>query len=115
MERKPNITLLLLIFISGVLLATCGSPPAKESSSEDTALTPSEAGKKIYRKFCIQCHGYDGTLMASGSKNLKESKLNSEERISFIKTGKGAMIAYEGILTEEEIEMVSNYVGTLQK
>jgi mono/diheme cytochrome c family protein len=92
--------------------AACGS--SEEKREEVSALTTEEKGKKIYRKFCIQCHGYDGTLMASGSKNLKESELTLEQRVSFVKKGRGAMIAYEGILSEEEILWVSAYVESFK-
>lgn len=103
-----------LLFFS-LLFIGCGSESSSENALENTEISPLDRGKKIYRKFCIQCHGYDGTLMASGSKNLKESTLDSEARISFIKKGKAAMISYEGILTEEEIKLVSDYVATFQK
>lgn len=115
MKKIFNVKIILIVLISGVVLTSCGNSNNKELASENTATTPLESGKKIYRKFCIQCHGYDGTLMASGSKNLKESTLNSEERISFIKVGKGAMISYKGILTDNEIEMVSTYIETFRK
>jgi mono/diheme cytochrome c family protein len=102
-----------LALITGLLwVSGCGSDNSQEK--EPILLTTEEKGKKIYRKFCIQCHGYDGTLMASGSKNLKESTLTQEERITFVKKGRGAMIAYEGILSEQEIQWVSEYVESFK-
>ncbi len=112
---KTVLTLRKASFILLVLLwwASCGNS-GNNSTDSASELTPLEIGKKIYRQNCIQCHGYDGTLQASGSANLKTSKLTSEERINFIKKGKGAMMPYEKILKEKDLLLVSDYAGTLK-
>lgn len=106
--KKASVLVLLLLW-----WASCGSSD-NSSKTPVAELTPHEVGKKIYRQNCIQCHGYDGTLQASGSANLKTSKLTSEERINFIKKGKGAMMPYEKILKEKDLILVSDYTGTLK-
>lgn len=107
--RKASFFVLLILW-----WASCGNSD-RSSSNSAAELTPLEAGKKIYRQHCIQCHGYDGTLQASGSANLKTSQLTSEERITFIKKGKGAMMPYEKILKEKDLLLVSDYVGTIKE
>jgi len=62
---------------------------------------------------CGACH----TLKATGSEgdigpNLDEIKPTKDQIIYVVKNGIGAMPAWEGILTNEEIEAVAYYVFT---
>jgi mono/diheme cytochrome c family protein len=73
------------------------------------------AGSAIYHLNCTNCHGKDGEKMKSGSPKLTESKLSKEAMIDRIKNGKNAMPAYEGMLSERQIEAVAEYVGSLKE
>lgn len=93
------------------------------SSSGDTASTESAApaepekpdGQKIYRTYCITCHGMDGKLELNGAKDLSISELPLEERITQVTEGKNLMTPFKGILTEEQIQAVSEYTLTLKQ
>lgn len=77
-----------------------------------SATNPLEQGKIIYTTYCEACHGADGAAMRSGAKNLRESKMRREEKIAMIRKGKGVMAGYEKILTDEQIELVTDYIDT---
>lgn len=80
--------------------AGCG---AGDSESTD--------GETIFSQSCASCHA----LEAAGSTgtigpNLDESSATLEEAIEQIVNGGGAMPAFEGQLTEEQIQAVAEYV-----
>lgn len=72
------------------------------------------AGSAIYQLNCVNCHGQDGEKMLSGSPKLTESQLNIEGVKDRIKNGKNSMPAYEGLLTEKQIDAVAAYVKNLR-
>lgn len=94
------------------------------SSSEDTTASnestaPAEPekpdGQKIYRTYCITCHGMDGKLALNGAKDLSISEIPLEERITQVTEGKNLMTPFKGILSEEQIQAVSEYTMTLKQ
>ena len=90
----------------------------KKANTEiiNTALVDSASlGKYLYESSCISCHGADGKLGLSGAKDLSVSTLVKEERIKIISKGKGGMLPFQERLSEQEIESVAHYVGTLKK
>lgn len=100
---------LWLVFLSLVALAVaCGHSPAGEEAGK--AKKPD--GEKIYKTYCITCHGLYGNMGGGGAFNLQVSKLNEEERILVITNGRNAMTPFKTLLSAEEIEAVAKY--TLQ-
>ena len=99
--------LLSLIFI-GLILA-CAEK--KKTSSETEGIVD---GQKIYKKYCILCHGSDGKLGVNGAKDITVSKLTLDERVAQIRKGKNTMTPFEGILTEEQMRAVATYSMTLK-
>lgn len=71
-------------------------------------------GKEIYIAECKKCHGLDGKKGLFKAPDLSTSKLTLEERVAWIKKGKGVMPAYEGQLNEEEIKSVAAYLDELK-
>ncbi len=71
-------------------------------------------GQEVFQSNCSACHGDLGNAMISGAKDLTQSHLNQQEIMLIIKKGKGNMLAYESILTEEEINDLSHYVLSLR-
>lgn len=110
------------LLLSALLVIACGGESSDESS--DSASTPNEevkepvvnkiaAGEKLFRTYCITCHGVDGKLGLNGAKDLTQSVVSDEERIDQITNGKGLMTPFNGILTEEQIDHVAAYTKSL--
>lgn len=72
-------------------------------------------GKAIFDRNCQLCHGADGKLGASGSKDLTVSELSDSDVKSLIMNGKNAMPPYKDLLSETEISAVQAYVKTFRK
>jgi mono/diheme cytochrome c family protein len=104
-----------LIFLACAALA-CGSNTESANSSTGQAETAPD-GQKIYKTYCITCHGLYGDMGASGAYNLTTSTLSKDERIHVIAQGRAgtAMTPFEGILKPGQIEAVAKYVETLRK
>ncbi|WCL81725.1 cytochrome c [Saprospira sp. CCB-QB6] len=104
------------LFIAAII-AACGGPnesnlQQNNSTSSNSTKAPEKKavnGAMVYKKNCVVCHGSDGKMALNGAKVLPESTLTLEERITHIKKGKGAMQAYEGVLSEAAIKAVAEY------
>lgn len=73
-----------------------------------------EQGLKVYENNCLSCHGANGVGGHNGP-NLENLDMTDEELIEQIKHGGGGMPPFEGVLTEEQIEAVKEYLKTLMK
>lgn len=86
----------------------------KSDDKENAVHVAENTGIKIYSKYCVTCHGEDGTKGLAGAANLKTSVLTSEEKIEKIKVGGGGMAPYKETLKDEEIHQVADYIETLK-
>ncbi len=111
---------ILALGFAGTILA-CSGGGSKSSSAGGTAAGGGEvaaatddhaAGEKIFRTYCIVCHGVDGKLGLNGAKDLSVSELGLDEKIEQVTKGKGLMTPFEGILSAEQIRQVSEYTLT---
>ena len=100
------------ILISCILIALIIACAGKEKTTPGTVSVAE--GEKVYKKYCILCHGADGKLGINGAKDLTVCKFTLEERETQIKKGKNTMTPFEGILTEEQIKSVAAYSMTLK-
>lgn len=72
-------------------------------------------GKQVYEGKCESCHGKDGTGRGNlfDLPDLNEESLwrgNTQARlINTVKTGRGEMPGFDGMLSDEEIEAVLRY------
>ena len=104
------LSLMLLIYAYGV-----SETKSAFFQKETIVATASVNGQEVYEAQCIQCHGADGKLMMSGSKDLSVSQLTIDQKISLITNGKNAMAAYKELLSTEQIVAVATYTETLKK
>ncbi|HHM21128.1 MAG TPA: cytochrome c [Bacteroidetes bacterium] len=108
---------LTLIFgISFLFLACSGgekSAPARQPKAQP--VKKEVDGEKIYKTYCVTCHGIQGDMGASGAFNLTTSTLSLEERIEVITKGRNLMTPFEGLLSEEKIKAVAEYIETLRE
>lgn len=98
-----------------LLIMACGGeekPAGKKDSDEKPVAKveePAIDGEKIFKTYCITCHGIDGKMGLNGAKDLGLAETTLEERVDQITNGKNLMTAFAGILTPEEIEAVAQY------
>ena len=91
-------------------------PAANNGESKPVAAAEDKPdGSKIYKQYCVTCHGLYGDMGASGAFNLTTSTLSKEERIQVITKGRNLMTPFEGLLSEEKIEAVAEYIETLRE
>lgn len=113
--------LFLLGFVALLVLA-CSPSPEKPSNSKATKenAKPQKAiakkdseGKKLYKKYCMLCHGADGKRGTNGAYDLTVSKLSFEQKVKVVKEGRGVMTPFD-FLGDEKIKTVIEYLETLE-
>ena len=105
-----NIIIASFIGLAGILVS------CDETSTEVPDGYVSRSGKTIYIKRCIVCHGPDGKLGASGSKDLSKSRMDSLKMVKMIKEGGNGMPRQKKyFVTDEELANTIEYVKSLRK
>ncbi|WP_236980136.1 c-type cytochrome [Membranihabitans maritimus] len=102
-----NLKKKILFYISLPLilyLFSCGSKENKLSS-----------GREIYKKYCVNCHGADGTLSTNGALDLSASRISMDARKQIINEGRITMTGFKEVLSPAQIDSVAKYTITLQK
>ena len=135
--KKINIFFIVSAIVFGLVACAekksenaAPAPVAKEETSNEEDFTIEEKteeapvaesgvidginAKQIFKQSCAVCHGVDGKLGANGSKDLSQSILTIEEKVNMITKGKGVMVAFESILSPEEIKAVAKYTEQLK-
>ncbi len=93
------------VFFTMGFSSCSGSSPGNEKAD----------GAGLYKKHCRLCHGVDGTLGLSGAADLSRSALSPEDTRRVIESGRRTMQAFDGVLNEEEIKAVTDYVISLRR
>ena len=94
---------LLIFTVFAIGIWACGG----SSTSQQAAKTG--PGEKIFKQYCVACHGLNGDLQLNGAKDLAESTLTQTERVLLITNGKGMMTPFKGLIEPGEIEAVAAY------
>ena len=112
--QKFGRRLVLIEIISIVwFFQSCGE--ANETTVEG-AKSPQEEAKDLYTLNCASCHGMDGKLGGSGSKDLSKSTLSDTEMIDIITNGKNNMPAMKDVIPDPaKIKNLAEFVKTLRK
>lgn len=108
--KKTIVTSLLLAAFSA-----CSQSDNSGSPSASAASTTKVDGEKIYKTYCVTCHGLYGDMGGSGAFDLTKSILSEGERIAVITKGRNLMTPFEGLLSEEKIKAVAEYTLKLKK
>ena len=90
-----------------------GKTPAKKQKK--TAAKKKVDGAKVYKQYCVTCHGVTGDMGASGAFDLVTSKLSLEEKIAVITNGRNTMTPFKGLLSDAKIKAVAEYTETLKQ
>ncbi len=97
----------------GGMIWACGGDDTSNNSSSSSSNSSSSSkkvdGKKIFKTYCVACHGLYGDMEVNGAKDLNLSVLALEQRITIITNGKNLMTPFKGVLTEAQIEAVAQY------
>lgn len=96
-----------------MLIQACSSSSA-ETNHTTSASASKIDGEKIYKTYCVTCHGIQGNMGGSGAFDLTASKLTLEERIQVISEGRNLMTPFKELLSEDQIKAVAQYIETLR-
>jgi cytochrome c5 len=105
-------SLLMLIVAYGLAEAGRSKPyPVKHAPTEEA-----NAGKYIFEHNCVQCHGQNGKKAYLEAADLSLSVKDASLTSAIIRNGSNKkMPAYGGILSDEEIKSVTDYIITLRE
>jgi mono/diheme cytochrome c family protein len=108
--------------LSFVLLMASACQQATQQQATETPAAQAASvelpnGKALFERYCVGCHGGDGTLAMNGAKDLTVSALSKEEAIGIITNGSEnkAMMAYGNLLDEAQIVAIAEHVLSLRK
>ncbi|MCB0558727.1 MAG: cytochrome c [Lewinellaceae bacterium] len=104
----------LFLVLAGWVLA-CGNTDNQGQLAANAFEAEKPNGEKIYKQYCVTCHGLYGDMGASGAFNLQESQLGLEERTAVITKGRNAMTPFESLLSKKEIKAVAEYTFSFQE
>jgi mono/diheme cytochrome c family protein len=93
---------------------------------DDDTLTYTDLGSKVYAERCALCHGPQGKGDGPAAAAMNPKPRNhtdgsymhtrtDAQLLEVIRHGKGSMPAWEGILSEQEIQAVLKHVRSLAK
>jgi mono/diheme cytochrome c family protein len=114
--RRIALALVALVLFIG--LTACGGDDEGSATTETTTTettttdeTTVASGREIFVAECASCHTLEdaGSTGAIGP-NLDESSLDEAAVESQVRSGGGGMPAFEGQLSDEEIQAVAGYV-----
>jgi mono/diheme cytochrome c family protein len=95
-----------------ILMLFSAAIVACANKSKESAVAKID-GEKLFKSYCVLCHGEDGKLGLNDSKDLTVSKLTLDERILMITNGKNLMTGFKSLMSEEEIKAVAEYTFKL--
>ncbi|MEO1713367.1 MAG: cytochrome c [Bacteroidota bacterium] len=98
-----------------MLLLACGSEPSSTVAVNAGVEAAKPDGEKIYKTYCVTCHGLYGNMGGSGAYDLTVSELSLEERVLVITNGRNLMTPFKSLLDEKEIKAVAKYTMKLSK
>jgi len=116
-HRSALFAPLLSLFMFAVLIAPvthAEATSAAPAGDKPAGFAPEsiEKGRKMYRQFCLRCHGPE---MVGGNNafDLRTFPVEQPERFAnSTLNGKRAMPPWKGIITEEEVNHLWSYVGS---
>lgn len=105
---------IVFVFLVCVIFA-CGSEKKSSDRNMKKDLKQVVDGSKIYKRYCVSCHGMYGNMGTSGAFDLTKSALTLEEKVGVITNGRKLMTAFKSTLDEEEIKAVAEFTESLKR
>lgn len=109
------LSFLILLYMYGISETKSHDFKPSADTSVYENIAPEQLGFEVYKAECNTCHGPDGNLGMSGSKDLSASIMVDDELKGLIANGKNAMPGFSGKLNEEQIDAVASYVKELRR
>jgi quinohemoprotein ethanol dehydrogenase len=117
--RRPlrRIVLTALVLVGGVV-SGCGGGGSKSTAepttttiATETAAAPAASGAQLFSDNCETCHGPNGAGGHVGPDLQKSPVAEDLARVEKqIRNGGGAMPPFDGVLSDNEIDVVAKYV-----
>ena len=104
----------LLPILAGLtLFAGCGGDSSSSSGEDSSPLTNATTGKAIFvDAACSSCHRLaDADAEGITGPDLDKRRPDADESADQIRSGGGGMPAYEGRLTDAQIETLANHIA----
>lgn len=107
----------MIIATIGILFGSCTSGETSSSVGLEVEMNP----QQLYTRYCMDCHGEDGTLGLSGAKDLTKSVMTQEQRIHIITHGSenGRMSPFGeehyGDLNPQQVEVLAKHLEHFRK
>lgn len=115
---KNKFLLVLLMLAMAAVIAACGGGGDSGGSGSDsggggeTTSGDADAGAAVFENNCMSCHGAEGEGASAPSLQESDVASNHDEVVDIVTNGTdGGMPAFEGQLSEQEINDVSAYVS----
>lgn len=111
--RRATVALFALLVLA-LTAAACGpaSPPEVPAAADGVPDPVLVEGRTIYSRRCAGCHGTSGGGGRGpqlGEGRVLESHPDIEDQIQLVTNGRDGMPAFEGTLSEAQIEAVVRY------
>jgi len=93
--------------VLGLLLILMAAPLSSVSAADVFH------GKEIYMRYCAGCHGSSGGGLMPGMPDFAQGERllrTDQDLVDSVRLGNGVMPAFNGMLTDEEIENVVAYL-----
>lgn len=117
MKYVPIMQKLLFFLLFTLMLGACGDGNTTADQSLSAKAYAGEKkvvdGQKIFKQYCVACHGIYGDMGVGGAANLAASTLGVEERVLVITNGRNTMASFSSLLSEEKIQAVAEYTMQL--
>lgn len=106
---------ILLFVIANFALIFGTSCAGDHGSADQEKGVVNNPGLKVFKTYCVTCHGDDGKLGLSGAADLSASTLSKDEAVNVITNGRKVMAPYKSVLSPEQIDQVADHILTLRK
>jgi mono/diheme cytochrome c family protein len=106
MKNFMAFALVVIVVLAGAATYADAEPMQNGKNSE---------GQKIYKQYCVTCHGLYGDMGTNGAFDLTKSVLKLDERVNVITNGRNVMTSFKALLDKNKIKEVAKYTMTLKK
>ncbi|HLQ71655.1 MAG TPA: cytochrome c [Bacillota bacterium] len=115
LKNKKFLLSLLLLFLIAVVAACGGSDnndnnTGANNGNDNGGGETTADGQEIFSENCMSCHGEAGEGASGPALQGDDFAADLDSVIDQVKEGGSGMPAFEGDLSEDEIEAVSKYV-----